>query len=138
MRWSDILRNPSGRLLRQFAGLWLVFFGGLACWQGLARHRVGLALALAGLALAVGLVGLLRPRAVRPVFVVWMVLAFPVGWAVAHALLAVVFYGLFTPLGLGFRLAGRDVLGLRRPAGRESYWVPKPAAEGVGSYFRQF
>jgi hypothetical protein len=136
MRWSDIPRNPSGRLLRQFAGLWLLFFGGLACWHGLARHRVGLA--LAALALAVGLLGLLWPRAVRPVFVAWMVLAFPVGWAVAYALLAVVFYGIFTPLGLGFRLAGRDVLGLRRPAGRESYWWPKPAADGVASYFRQF
>ena len=138
MRWSDIPRNPSGRLLRQFAGLWLLFFGCLACWHGLARHRVGLAIPLAVLALAIGLLGLLRPHSVRPVFVAWMVLAFPVGWVVGHVLLAVVFYGVFTPLGLAFRLAGRDALGRRRPADRGSYWLPKPAADGVASYFRQF
>ena len=29
MTWDQIPRNPSATTLRQFAGLWLLFFGGL-------------------------------------------------------------------------------------------------------------
>ena len=30
MNWSDVTKPPSNRMLRQFAGLWIVFFGGFA------------------------------------------------------------------------------------------------------------
>ena len=33
MNWSDVTKPPSNRMLRQFAGLWLVVFGGLALWR---------------------------------------------------------------------------------------------------------
>src|SRR5579875_2933543 len=112
MRWSDIPFAPDSRTLRQFAALWVAFFGGIAAWQGLVRGRVGLALAMAALAIVGGL-GLIRPRLIRPVFVSWMVLAFPIGWAVSLLTLGLVYYGLFLPIGLAFRLAGRDALQLR-------------------------
>ena len=35
MQWSDIQFNPPRKVLRQFAGLWIAFFGGLALWQWL-------------------------------------------------------------------------------------------------------
>ena len=41
------LLDPPPRMLRQFAGLWLAFFGGLAAWQGLVRGGSGSALVLA-------------------------------------------------------------------------------------------
>src|SRR5262245_26479209 len=100
MQWSDISFAPPSRILRQFAGLWLIFFGGLACWQGFLEGNQTAALVLAALALAVGPLGLLRPQAVRPLFVAWMVLAFPIGWAVSRVLLAFLYYGIFTPVGL--------------------------------------
>jgi hypothetical protein len=138
MRWSDIPFSPPDRMLRQFAGLWLLFFSAIAAWQGLARGRVGVAVFVATAALAVGLLGLVRPRAVRPVFVGWMVLAFPIGWVVSIVLLGLVYFGLFLPLGLAFRLAGRDVLGLRRRPDLVTYWVERPAAPPIRRYFRQF
>ena len=39
MQWSDIPFHPDRKTLRQFAGLWLVFFGGMALWQALVRGR---------------------------------------------------------------------------------------------------
>ena len=75
--------------------------------------------------------------AVAPVFVGWMVLVYPVGWLASHLLLACVYYGLFTPLGLFFRVIGRDVLGRRFRRDQDSYWAVKPGAEDVRSYFRQ-
>jgi hypothetical protein len=125
-------------MLRQFAGLWLAFFGGLAAWQGIARGRIGLAAGLAVLALVVGGLGLVRPALIRPIFVGWMVLAFPIGWAVSLVLLGLVYYGLFLPIGLVFRLAGRDALQLRPRTDAATYWTPHAAPADVRRYFRQF
>ena len=36
-----------------------------------------------------------------------MIVAFPIGWAVSHIMLAALFYGLFTPVALVFRTIGR-------------------------------
>jgi hypothetical protein len=138
MRWSDIPFSPPVRMLRQFAGLWLVFFGGIAAWQGLVRGRPELALALGTLAIVGGGLGLIWPKLLRPIFVGWMVLAFPVGWAVSFLVLTLVFYGLFLPIGLVMRLSGRDALLLRPQPGRSTYWTAKPNPADVRQYFRQF
>lgn len=138
MNWSDVSFAPPGRTLRQFAGIWTCFFGALALNQWLRHDAAGAGLALAALALTVGPLGLWRPQVVRPVYVGLMVLTFPVGWVVSRIILAVLFYGVFTPVGLLFRLMGRDALGLRRRPGKATYWVDKPAPADVGSYFRQF
>jgi hypothetical protein len=138
MRWSDIPWAPASRTLRQFAGLWLGFFLALAAWQGFRHERWALAVALALLALTAGPLGLLWPRLIRPVYVTWMVLAFPIGWLVTHLVLIGLFYGLMTPVGWVMRLTGRDLLALRRPAGRESYWTLRHPVTETRRYFRQF
>src|SRR4051794_36680852 len=107
MRWSDIDIQPPDRTVRQFAGLWLLFCAGVTLRQALGGRPVALVLAAGGL----GLLGLSRPAWLRPVYVVLTVVTFPVGWLVSHALLALLFFGIITPLALVFRLLGRDPLG---------------------------
>lgn len=138
MTWTDIQRNPSPKTLRQFAAIWLVFFLGLAAFQVWCRHRPGWGLALALLATSVGLVGLVFPRAVRPIFVGWMMLAFPIGWAVSHLMLVLMFFGVITPLAIVLRLRGRDLLCRKPAADRPSFWLPKTTPTDLRRYFRQF
>jgi hypothetical protein len=138
MRWSDIQFDPPRKTLRQFAGLWLVSFGGMALWQGLVRERAGLASILAVLALTIGPLGLARPDWMRRIYVGWMILAFPIGWTVSQVMLAVIFFGLFTPIGFLFRLLGRDPLHRTRRPELESYWAPKPTPTDLRRYFKQF
>jgi Saxitoxin biosynthesis operon protein SxtJ len=138
MRWSDIQFDPPRKTLRQFAGLWLVSFGGMALWQGLVRERAGLASLLAVLALTIGPLGLARPDWMRRIYVGWMILAFPIGWTVSQVMLAVIFFGLFTPIGFLFRLLGRDPLHRTRRPELESYWAPKPTPTDLRRYFKQF
>src|ERR1700716_3972044 len=99
MTWSDISRNPPARTLRQFAGLWLVFLVGLGAnlYQKHGEHRAGLTLGAMGI--VIGGLGLLKPAAVRLLFVVCMVLAFPIGWLISNLMLALMFYGIITPIG---------------------------------------
>ncbi len=138
MQWSDISFQPSARTLRQFAAFWLIFFGGLACWQAFRSDNVTLALVLAVLALTIGPLGLVWPQAVQLIYVGSMIVAFPMGWTVSRVLLACLFYGLFTPIAFIFRLAGRDVLGLRARPEQATYWTAKPMTNTPQGYFRQF
>ena len=137
MNWSEIPWSPSSRTLRQFAGLWIGCFGSLACWHAF-RDDTAWAVGFTALALTVGPIGLIRPRAVRPIFVGWMILTFPIGWTVSRLALAFLYFGVFTPLALWFRLTGRDLLGLRHRRGRTTYWIPKPAVHDVRRYYRPF
>jgi hypothetical protein len=138
MQWSDIQFDPPRKTLRQFAGLWLVFFGGIAIWQAVVRERTGVAMVLALFALTIGSLGLARPDWIRRIYVGWIILAFPIGWTVSQVMLAVIFFGLFTPIGLLFRLLGRDPLHRIRQPESESYWVSKPTPTDVRRYFKQF
>ena len=138
MTWSDINFAPPARTLRQFAGLWLLCFAGLAAVRGWRDGVTPAVLGLAGLALTVGPLGLWRPALVRPVYVAATVLTFPLGWLMSRLLLAVLYYGVFTPLGLLLRLLGRDALRLRPCPQQASYWAEKPAPPDVSRYFRQF
>jgi Saxitoxin biosynthesis operon protein SxtJ len=138
MKWSDIPFDPPLKTLRQFGGIWLVFFGGWGVYQGLMRGHATAGLILVVAALAVGLLGLIRPAAVRLIYVGWMVLAFPIGWTVSFLILTMVFFGLFAPIGLIFRLIGRDALARTRRPDAPTYWMPKPAPTNLRSYFHQF
>jgi hypothetical protein len=138
MQWTDIPLDPPRKTLRQFSVLWLVFFGGLALWYGLVRDRIGLGMALGVLALAIGPVGLIRPEWLRPIYVGWMILAFPIGWIISQLIVALLFFGLFVPMGLVFRLIGRDALNLRRRPDLDTYWIPRPAPPDPRQYFKQF
>jgi hypothetical protein len=65
-------------------------------------------------------------------------LAFPIGWTATQIMVAVMFYGLFTPIGLIFRLLGRDPLQRAHRSEVASYWSPKPVPADVRRYFKQF
>ncbi len=137
MDWSGIPLKPSTKTLREFAVLWVLFFGGIALWRGFVRHEETTSLVFGVLAVTVGPVGVIWPGVMRPIFVTWMVAVFPIGWVVSRLLIGILFFGVITPVGLLFRIKRRDVLGLRRRQGT-SYWQPKPPPGDVSSYFRQF
>jgi hypothetical protein len=138
MQWSDVVAPPPTKMLRQFAGLFLVVFLGLAAWRVWQGHADTWAAVLAGSALLVGVVGLAWPPAIRYLYTGWMIVAFPIGWTISHLVLALMFYGLFAPVAAVFRLIGRDELRLRRKRSPDSYWTPKPGAARARDYFRQF
>jgi hypothetical protein len=138
MRWSDIPFRPDQKMLRQFGILCLVFFGGIAAWRGVTRGVDTTVIVLAVLAVVLGSIGLARPAWLRPIFVAWIVAAFPIGWIISHVMLIAMYYLVITPIGLIFRVSGRDALRIRPQAGASTYWQPKAQAAGPERYFQQF
>ncbi len=137
MRWSDIPFDAGERMLKQFAGLCVAALLIAGVWQGFNRGWPDWVWALFLIAAVVAAIGWTRPLWLRPVFVAWMVAAFPIGWTVTQIVLLLIFLGLFTPVALIFRLMGRDALKLQRRQ-RDSHWEPKPVTTDVRRYFRQY
>lgn len=138
MIWSDIPWRPPARTLRQFAALWLVCVGFLACRLGLYEGAALAGVALGALAAVVGVSGLLWPTSVRPLFVGLTIATLPLGWLLSRLVLAVVFYALFAPLALLFRLRRRDALEIRPCPNRSTYWHPKRRVDDPRRYLRPY
>ena len=137
MKWSEVTKAPTLKMLRQFAGLSLVVFGGLAVWRLWHGQADSWTYGLGIAAVLVGVTGVIAPALVRPVYTGWMIVAFPIGWTVSHLSLGLMFFLVFMPMALVFRMTGRDALRLKRMRGG-SYWLPKSAARSGEEYLRQF
>jgi hypothetical protein len=61
------------------------------------------------------------------------------GRVVSPLVLAVIFYGLFTPVGMVMRLAGRDAMARRFEPGLKTYWLKRdPPGPADDSYRNMF
>lgn len=131
--------TPDRRELRQFAVAMLVGFfliGLMVAWR---RHQWGTATYLLwgiGLALAVG--GLL-PGIGRAVYLMVYLPTSILGFIVSHLLLTLIYFFVFTPIGLLLRLAGKDPLRLQVPENeRKAEWIRRDAQKDPESYYHQF
>lgn len=137
MPWPEIIARPTDRQLREFATCSATIGCALAVWQLAGRHwwPAG-AWFLA--AVALGTMGIWKPRWLAPLFQIAMITTFPLAWLVSFLVLALIFYGLITLLGLLFRWLGRDVLNCRNRSQPKSYWTPKPPTNDAVRYLRQY
>jgi hypothetical protein len=138
MTWSEIPFRPGTKALRQFAAAWLIVFLAFGAPQYLVRRHPGTGLALMSMAVVIGALGLVKPLAVRWIFVGWMVIAFPVGWVISELMLLLMYYAILTPVAFLFRLQGRDLLRRKREPDATTFWLPKDTPQDVRSYLRQY
>lgn len=136
MQWADVTAKPTDRVLRQFAGGLIVVGLTWTAWL-FWMDEAPATRVVAALAGVTGLVGVVTPSAVRPIFRTWMIVAFPIGWLLSRTMLALLYFLLFTPVALAFRLMGRDVLGRRR-TNPDSYWRTRTNIKDVKRYLQQF
>ena len=136
--------KPSDRQLRQFGLIALVglplagwLFGGKP-WPSEASDTQKIVIgSLAGLGVVLAILAFVRPQALRWPFIAATLFTLPIGLVVGELILAIIYFALFLPVALVFRLMGRDALdrGIDRSA--KSYWQPKTQPTGPESYFRQ-
>ncbi len=163
MQFSDLDFHPAEKKLRQF-GILLVLFGVLIPFVAWMRGWTGLdylasplplenqtpillsntllwnsvAIYFTSLVLtAWGLAGMANPKLLRLFFVGWMVVAFPIGWTISQGILLLIFVGVFLPIGLFFRLTGRDALHLKRSQ-ESTAWKSGPGPLPPSRYFQQY
>jgi len=129
--------NPDRRTLQQFGWLCLVIFGAIAVAGFVKSGLNAFSIVWAVSGALGGLLGWLRPQWLKWIFVTWIILVFPIGWVMSKVLLAAMYFGVFTPIGMILRMAGKDPLRLKRPPG-DSYWQTRPVRADLRRYFRQY
>jgi len=83
--------------------------------------------------------GLLWPKGLKPVFVVWVKFALVLNWIVTHVLLTVVYFLIIIPMGVSMRLFSEDPLKRKWLTKTESYWEePEEQPEEFERYLNQF
>lgn len=131
--------QPDQKMLAQFA--WVAPIGFLAFAWLFSRFGLGdtvfwVTLSFGPVTLLSHVVGL---RAVPlAVFRALVLLTFPIGLVVLPIVLGIVYYGVFTPMGLAFRLIGRDVMGRKFDRGAASYWRDRGTPRAASSYFKLY
>ena len=133
----ELKRNPSRRELRWFGVLLALFaaiVGALFRWQFKMPAVAQIVWPLGG---ATAALYYLVPPIRRPVYMGWMYMAYPIGWVVSHALLAAIYYVLFTLTGMLMRLVGYDPMERRFDRSASTYWVPHNPHGDTARYFRQ-
>jgi hypothetical protein len=91
-----------------------------------------------GLAAYAGLSAFLAPLAVKPLYLALTVVTYPIGFVLSYLMMVIIFYGVITPVGLVFKLIGRDAMNRRFDPSTSSYWVERRPPESIKRYFRQF
>ncbi|MFY9341482.1 MAG: hypothetical protein WAT39_03255 [Planctomycetota bacterium] len=135
--------KPEARVLGQFAYLAVVGLP-LIAWLVLRlcgafewTHPAMLAAAGVGV-LQLVLFQLGIKQVTHAAFVVLMIVAMPIGFVISHVLIATIYYLVMTPIGLVFRLIGRDVIGKRPDPKAASYWHDKGQPRPATSYFKLY
>ena len=66
--------------------------------------------------------GIVIPFTLKPIYWVWMVFSTILGWFMTRVILSLLFYVVFTPIGLIGRLFGKQFLDLKQNHSQQSYW----------------
>jgi hypothetical protein len=114
-----------------------VAFFGAVTWFKFENPSLARGLWIA--AVAVPVVGWAVPSFMRLVFVGMSYLAWPIGFVVSHVVLALVYYGVLTPIGLLMRIFGYDSMKKKFDPETATYWVKRSTTPAdAKTYFRQF
>jgi hypothetical protein len=138
MKLSNLNINPDEKMLREFGLFSLFGFGIMGLVSALKWELWQLSFGLWGLAVFSFLFSFIQPKVLRPLFVLLMVVAFPVGFVISNVILALLFYAVFTPLALLFKVIGRDALNRKIDPNAASYWVVRDEEMPVSQRFKQY
>ncbi|MBK8980564.1 MAG: hypothetical protein IPM29_32070 [Planctomycetes bacterium] len=129
--------TPPDRQLSQFG--WIALFGfplvGLALWKSFGLNP-NLVWILGGIGALTLVLSRIRPRLILPIYMAMTLIAIPIGFVVSWVLMGLVYYGLFTPFGIAFRLMGRDKLHRLPDDGVPTYWHDHGPQRSPASYFQ--
>ena len=103
------------------------------------RHKPSVSFTFVIISALFFILGIICASLLKPVYVFWMKLAYVLGWINTRVILVVIFYLVFTPMGIIMRVFGADLLDKRIDKSKASYWKKKEsAAFNPANYERQF
>jgi predicted membrane protein len=139
MALIEVNWQPSSKDLRSFGTIAIIATVIIAALLYLIK---GLSLAWCISIIAVGILIFISSRVscklTKGIYISLTLITLPIGMAVSFLLLGAFYYLVLTPIGLFFRLTGRDVLNRKFEPNTDSYWIKRSRKEDLKHYLRQF
>jgi hypothetical protein len=82
--------------------------------------------------------GLISYELTRMIYLALVAITLPIGLVMSFVIMALFYFGIITPLGLLFRIMGRDSMCRRFDAKAKTYWIPHESSRAAERYFQQF
>ena len=72
------------------------------------------------------------------IYLLLTVVSYPIGFVLSYVVMAVMYYAVITPVGLIFKIIGRDPMRRAFDPAAPTYWIRRRPPAGARRYFRQF
>jgi hypothetical protein len=129
---------PDRKALGEFAEAGMFALGMVAAPLAYFRGQPRLAATFWVAAVVLRIVGLARPAWLKPIFLGLTLATWPIGWVVSRVALGLLYFAVFTPIALIFRLIGRDSLKKTLDPKAKTYWESYRPNRGLERYLRPF
>lgn len=136
--------HPNKDKLRQFGMAGGLFAGAFAL---LVYYSIGSFAGMYGIkgiqitltvSIIATLLSILAPEALKPLYLLLTLLAWPIGYVISHVILFILYYIVLTPVAIVFKMIGRDALHRKFDHSAKTYWEPCETDIPAERYFRQF
>ena len=98
-------------------GIILLIIAGFLFWKEKESFQI-----LLTFGITFCILGIAIPFILKPIYWVWMIFATILGWIMTRVILSLLFYVVFTSIGLTLRLFGKQFLELSCDKSKASYW----------------
>lgn len=134
--------RPGTTSLRSFGAALVIVLGASVLSRHARASDLGwlqdpLGLTIGALALLTAALAACRPAWLRPAYVTMGVATYPARWLLAALSLALLYYGLITPIAIGLRCVRKHRARAGASAGGSAWVVARPRSDKA-HYFRQF
>ena len=131
--------KPNEKQLRDFGKISLVMFASLGLLLKLLYGlQVGAVIVLCLSGLAMYILSRISTSIIKPIYVVFVVVTFPIGCVVSHTVMGIFYFGIITPVALFFKIIKRDPLCRKADKAAGSYWIEYRKKHSTKDYFNQF
>jgi len=92
-----------------------------------------------GAGIIIFLIGIIFPILLKPLYILFSYIGYAIGCVVTRVILSVLFYLVFTPIGLLLKLSGKNFLEQKIDKDADSYWNNKNLSKKeINRYENQF
>jgi len=139
MSLVEINWDPDKKQLRKFGLTAILVLGAVAVILKFVLGVSGIVAAVVACGgICIFIASLVSFKAARFIYLGLILAGLPVGIVTSFLLMAMFYFLILTPVGLIFKLLGRDALDRQFGTDSPTYWTPHSQNKNTERYFRQF
>ena len=139
MSLVEIDWNPKSKQLQSFGKIALVASAVISLLLYLLKGvAIKWVLIIFAFGFIIFIISMISLKLTKMIYLGMILVTLPIGWVVSFILLSAFYFLLLAPLGLIFRLIGRDPLCRKFDPNAKSYWLSRQQPKGPEQYFHQF